>query len=263
MAKSTRSTTTSLYTYSAKRSLRAEEIAAYKRIGLATILIVGLLVGGYFLAIPIISHLGSNSSAIPNTTTQLGSTDSIPPAAPKIDALPDAVRIRTLVVSGSAESGSTISIIDNDHVNATTITDKQGLFKQEIQLQPGANTIGATAKDAANNESRGAKTQDVIFDATPPQLSITSPSQDQLTSTTSTITIQGKTEVGAQVTINDRQAIVQGDGTFSQSMSLSGGDNSIIIIATDHAGNISKATRIITYQSPYQSSSSASASANF
>jgi hypothetical protein len=256
MASRSKPTTTSLYTYSAKRTLRAEEIAAYKRIGLVTLLIVGLLVGGYFLGVPIIAQLGGGNANPASSNTPLGTTDNIPPASPKLDSLPDATRVRTLTVSGSAESGATVIVTINGQDEEPTLADKDGLFKHVASLAGGNNTISATATDKAGNKSRASKSLAVLYDATPPKMTITHPSQEINSVTTPSIVIQGKTEPDAQVTVNDRQAIIQADGTFSASLNLSPGNNVITIVATDKAGNTAKTTRTIT--STYgQSSASA------
>ncbi len=56
--------TESFYSYSAKRNLRKEEIAAYKRIALATVIIVGLLAAAYFVGVPFIARMGGDEILI-------------------------------------------------------------------------------------------------------------------------------------------------------------------------------------------------------
>jgi hypothetical protein len=246
----------SFYSYSAKRNLRQEEVAAYRRIALATVIIVALLVGGYFLGIPLLAQLGAGSTPI-TTHTPLGTTDNIPPTAPRLDSLPDVTKTKTLSLSGSAESGSTVSIKVNDKELLSTLVDKGGSFKGDITLSGGDNTITATAKDPVGNVSRASKAIIVTYDAAPPKLLINSPVTDPTITTSNAIVISGKTDTTATITINDRQAIVQQDGSFNLSISLNAGDNVILTIATDAAGNMAKISKTVTYTAPDQATSSA------
>lgn len=249
-------TSSSFYSYSAKRSLRQEEVAAYRRIALATIIIVALLVGGYFLGIPLLARLGAGSTPIV-THNPLGTTDNIPPTSPRLNSPPDISRTRTLQISGSAESGSTVSVVVNDREQLTALADKNGIFKGEISLVGGANSVVAVAKDSAGNKSRPSKAVSITYDAAPPKLLITSPAQEEISVANASITISGKTDATASVSINDRQVIVQPDGGFSMLVSLSPGINTITIISTDTAGNASNISRTVTYNAPAQASSSA------
>lgn len=240
------SSASSFYSYSAKRSLRQEEVAAYKRIALVTVLIVVLLVGGFFLGVPLLAHLGAGSSTIP-AHSPLGTTDNIPPTAPRLDSLPDITRIRTLTVSGNAESGSQVAILVNDKQQVSTLADKTGQFKGDINLSSGENSITTTATDSVGNKSRASKAVIVTYDATPPKLTLISPATDQTTSTAGIVSVSGKTESTANVTVNDRQVIVQNDGSFSTTVILSAGDNTVTVVATDSAGNLSKIIRSVNY----------------
>lgn len=245
-------TANSFYSYSAKRSLRQEEVAAYRRIVLATIVIVGLIVGGYFLGVPLIANLGNSDG---EQVSSLGSTDNIAPAAPNLNSLPSQTNTSKLKISGSAESGSTVTVMLNEEEAFNTLADNQGIFEGEITLQSGQNDIYATALDSAGNKSRQSKSLSVVYDATPPSLVLVQniPSE----TTESTLTISAKTEPGAKATINQRQAIVNSDGAFSITLQLKPGQNPISILATDGAGNTNKIERSINFKSSQQASASA------
>ena len=243
----------SFYSYSAKRTLRQEEVSAYRRITFATILVIALIVGGYFLGVPLLANLGNGASD--DQITPLGSTDSIAPAAPQISSLPDQIRTKTLNISGSAESGSTVTVLVNDEEAFSTLADKEGLFSGGASLGGGENLIVATAKDAAGNESRKSKQLSITYDATPPSLVLL----QELPSQTAeqTITVSGKAEANAKVTINQRVAVVNGDGVFNHTMQLNSGENKIEIVASDAAENTRRIERSVTYTGGQQSTSSA------
>lgn len=249
-----RSSPESFYSYSAKRNLRKEEVAAYKRIALATVIIVSLLAAAYFVGVPFIARMGGDDISLTDKN-KLGTTDNIPPTSPKLEALPEAVRSRTLTIKGSAESNSTVKISNNDKEVASFLVDKDGLFQGTIELETGDNSLTAVAVDAAGNSSRATKAITVTFDATAPRLSLSV----ELPATTdkNSVTIKGRTEAGSEVTINGRSVILADDNSFDTSLNLTKGSNTITIIATDKAGNSSRINRTVIYEQP-ESSSSAS-----
>ncbi len=235
--------TNSFYSYSAKRSLRQEEVSAYRRITLATLLVIALIVGGYFLGVPLLANLGNGSSD--DQITPLGSADNVAPAAPRLNSQPDQVNTRSLNVSGTAESGSTVTVYINDKEAFSALTDKDGQFSGEAQLEGGKNTVTAIAQDAAGNKSRQSKSTEIVYDATPPSLVLLQEISSQTDK--QELTVKGKTESSAKVTINQRQAVVASDGVFSQVIQLDSGENRIEIIAKDMADNSRKIERSITY----------------
>jgi hypothetical protein len=59
--------------------------------------------------------------------------------------------------------------------------------------------------------------------------------------------VEGKTEAGTTVKVNEIQATVLADGTFKSTLIAKEGDNKITVVATDKAGNEKKAEISITY----------------
>ncbi len=255
MAKSINQNNESFYSFSARRNLRKEEVAAYKRIAIATIVVVGLLAAGYFWGVPLIAQMGGDSVNL-SDKDKLGTTDNIPPTSPKLDTIPEFVRVRQLTIKGSAESGATVVLRNNDQELATFTADKDGLFQGEITLEAGLNTLSATAQDAAGNTSRATKSVTITFDATPPKLTLSSEPNSVVT--TSRVTFKGKVESGSTVTINNRLTVLADDDSFESEINLSPGANTITIIATDQAGNINRISRTVTLEQPSQASPSAS-----
>ena len=92
-----------------------------------------------------------------------------------------------------------------------------------------------------------------IEDTTPPVITITSP-EDNYTTDADTITITGTaTDKGTGIdtlTINGNNISVSKDGSFSYTVNLTEGTNTINIVATDKAGNKITKTMTITYTSP-------------
>ena len=122
----------------------------------------------------------------------------------------------------------------------TVISDSDSKFiTEKLRLEEGRNTIYAIAIDKAGNQSSPSEKHYVLFDEEPPELTISSP-EDGATfygEQEKSITIQGKTEPGVSLTLNNRLVIVGSEGNFSTTYSLNEGENQIKLVASDKAGN--------------------------
>ncbi len=91
----------------------------------------------------------------------------------------------------------------------------------------------------------------VIPDDAPPSLTINSP-EDGAEVTEDTVTVSGtvtdKESGVASLTINGNPVDVSKDGSFSYTVTLTEGTNTITIVATDKAGNKTTKTITVTYK---------------
>lgn len=110
--------------------------------------------------------------------------------------------------------------------------------------------------DASDNDGNAATQKSVTFkvDTVPPTLSITSPT-DGLVTNKAALTVTGTTNdatsspVTLTVKLNSGSAesvTVNDDGSFSKSITLAEGTNTIVITATDGAGKTTSITRTVT-----------------
>ncbi len=97
------------------------------------------------------------------------------------------------------------------------------------------------ANDSLNHINTSSHT--INIDDKKPNLTLTNPTSDYST-TDSSATISGTTDVDADITING-VFISSPSGTFSNVYSLSLGDNDFTVNATDKAGNVQSIKRII------------------
>ena len=211
------------------------------------VILIGLLV---FYGIPAMVKLAGLFGEIKNSHTPIEDQDSIAPFAPVITVPYEATHSAQIDVSGYAESGSTVSLYNNQEKISDVLANDNGEFVfSDIRLQTGDNQFKALAQDEQGNQSAYSKTQNVIFDYEPPSLTITSPGPADSTnsSLTNSITISGTTEPDTRVTVNDRIARVDTNGNFSANISLQEGDNHITIISTDQAGNSTSSSLTVTY----------------
>lgn len=137
---------------------------------------------------------------------------------------------------------------------------KEGITKVPIQngykcsytatVQNGAHTVRVNASDNDDNAAIE-KTASFTVDTIAPTLNITAP-PEALVTNEKQITVSGKASPDCRVTIkvgNADQGTVTLDGTgqFNKQVSLSPGENVILITATSLAGKVTTVTREVTY----------------
>lgn len=179
-----------------------------------------------------------------------GARDTLPPAPPIIDPLPEATNSAVLEVVGRAEASSELGLFLNGEEIEKVVVGDSGNFKiGDIGLEEGDNIIFALAGDMAGNVSQESVRQTIILDKTPPELEIEFPKDGQsFSGDEREIIIKGKTEDSAVIAINERKVVVDLEGDFEAAYSLADGTNSIIIIAKDKAGNQTKEELGVNYR---------------
>jgi RHS repeat-associated protein len=155
-------------------------------------------------------------------------------------------KVTTVPVTGTA--GDDVGVA-NVTVNGSQVALTDGNWSATVTLSgpDGAKTITAVATDVSGKQTPASV--QITLDTTPPVIAIGSPANG--TSTTSqTITVNGTVSDAlsgvAGVTCNGAAATLSG-GTFTCSVTLVPGDNTITATATDVAGNTSSATSHATY----------------
>jgi hypothetical protein len=152
----------------------------------------------------------------------------------------------TLNISGTASDAGGIKSVT---VNGQAVTvNADGSFSYALTLVAGANTITTIATDNAGNQQVDTRT--VTFDLNAPVLAVSAPA-DNSTTTQSFITVTGTISETSTVSISvnggsPQTAAVTGT-TYSATVNLVAGVNTIDITATDQAGNTSSAKRTVTY----------------
>ena len=115
-------------------------------------------------------------------------------------------------------------------------------------LSDGSHTIIFNASDHDGNAA-SAVSMTLKVDTVPPALTLTSPA-DGLITNNATLTVSGVTndETSSPVTlkVNGTPVTVNANGSFAMQMTLTVGENTITVVATDSAGKSSTVTRTVT-----------------
>lgn len=148
------------------------------------------------------------------------------------------------------DSGSKIT----SGITSTAITGGYSCsYTPSTALTDGSHTIKFDASDYDGNAATQ-RTLNLTVDTVPPTLSITSPTNNLITNT-KTVTLSGTTNdatsspVTVTYTLNGGTATsvtVGSSGTFSKSLTLVEGVNTIVVTAADSAGKTTSVTRTVT-----------------
>ncbi|MCP1652793.1 Ig-like domain-containing protein, partial [Pseudomonas nitroreducens] len=202
-------------------------------------------------------------------------TDYTPPAKPTIDQILDDVGSITgpiakggvtddskPTLSGSAESGSTVTVYDNGSKLGTVTADGNGKwsFTPTAVLSEGKHDFTVDASDKAGNTSPKSDVFSITTDYTPPTVPVIVSVYDAVgdvqgnlkpndTTDDNKPKISGTGEANSTVKIYDKgveigNAAVNGSGqwTFTPTLALGNGDHTITAKGVDAAGNISGAS---------------------
>ncbi|WP_227367826.1 Ig-like domain-containing protein [Halomonas sp. M20] len=160
-------------------------------------------------------------------------TDELAPDESTNDSLP--------ALGGTAEAGSTVTILANGSAIGTTTADEQGSwqFTPENTLSDGGYRFTVTATDAAGNVSNPSDIFELIVDTLAP----TAPTLDPTNGTT----VSGTGEAGSTITLTDAAGSAIGDpvmigtnGVWSVILAPPLVEGAVIsAIASDSAGNTS------------------------
>ena len=167
-----------------------------------------------------------------------------------------AVNTSNVVVRGTVDAD--VQLVRVNHVQVPV---RSGAFSKDFKLDEGRNLIQVDVVDRAGNSVT--RTYTVILDTEAPQLDIESPA-DGSYSTSRTVLVVGRAEVGATVTING--AAVNASGGYLrvpvqlEETPPAGAPNVLVVAATDSVGNVAtvvarvvcdtQSPRLVIYDTP-------------
>lgn len=188
------------------------------------------------------------------TSPQESISENATLAPPVLNIPYGATNSATIKVRGYAVPNSKVEIYIDDDLKSTTTSSADGSFATEdIPLSIGTNNISGKTVDDQGNKSLSSSTTRVIYTNDKPELELKEPSDNQIIEGgDKKVNVSGTTNSDKEiaVTINGFRVIVNSNGNFSQTVNLNDGDNELVVIATDTAGNSTQTTRKVIYQAP-------------
>ncbi len=175
--------------------------------------------------------------------------DTLPPPAPVFFASSSATSSATIKLQIQAEVDSQVTAYANLQEVGQVVVGSEGVGEIELKLQEGENIITMQASDPAGNVSVVSKSQTIFLDTQVPKIELTTPTDGQtiVGKTKQNLTIEGKTEPGAKVFLNDRFVFAKADGGFIHTLSMTEGANILKLRAVDKAGNTSELSLTVTF----------------
>jgi hypothetical protein len=188
----------------------------------------------------------SRSASVVITTAS--ETDTTKPAL-SVSALANGAYTNkpTLNVTGTATDAGGLDTVT---VNGQAVlVNGDGSFSTALNLVAGANTVTVVATDKAGNQQSDSRT--VNYDANVPELTVADPADNSI-SVQSFLTVSGTVNetstVSVKVNGGSAQSASLSGSSFSATVNLISGVNTIEIIATDLAGNQTSAKRTVSYE---------------
>ena len=149
----------------------------------------------------------------------------------------------TVHVAGTAVDATAVTL-DVNGIPATL--DPMGAFAVDVPISTeGNNPILIRATDEAGNSA--APTRGVILDTHAPVIAVTSPADGAIVPS-SPVTVTGTVtdQTATTLTVNGTPTPIGAGGSFSASVALVSGANTITLVATDAATNSATDTRTVT-----------------
>jgi ABC-type Na+ efflux pump permease subunit len=161
----------------------------------------------------------------------------------------DITNSANITVEGFTESGARVELLINDVVDSVSIADEAGSFLFDSRLILGQNRVQLRAKDEAGNESMS-EVALIYFDNKPIDLVVSSPKDgsEYFGKINQVIDVKGSVDKpNSQVLVNNSFVQVDRNGSFVFRFMLSGGENTIKVVASDSAGNFAEKTLKLIY----------------
>jgi uncharacterized protein YfaP (DUF2135 family) len=208
---------------------------------------VSLNEGDNTMVLQATDSLGNTASA--STTTLVDTT------APAVSLSAPASSDSTSVeVSGSVTDANglqTTELVVNG--NAQTISlASDGSFTETLTLVEGENTIVLRAVDSFGNDAQTSSTTTVDLDTDAPSVTLSAPStsNDATVTVTGTVTDESAVSTAELIVNGNSQTLsLASDGSYSVSVTLAEGENTIEVSATDEFGNTGTASTTTTVDS--------------
>jgi hypothetical protein len=177
------------------------------------------------------------------SVTATASMDATPPQLTTA-TIPTVTKLSSIAMTGSASDA--LSGLHDVTCNGRAATLVGQAFSCTVELLEGLNEIRIVASDRAGGEQERIVT--VRRDVTAPEVTIVAPLADAvLNSATVAVeaSVRDEDQIGS-VTINGIRATAAGD-TYRATIPLIDGRNEIVVVASDRAGNETRASRFVSY----------------
>ena len=237
-----------MYNYYSRRN-KTEEKKNLRKAFIFIFLSVTLIILFLVYGLPSVARFAAFLTDLRSSSSPVDVADTTPPTPPRLEPLPEFTKDKKIELKGKSEAGSEVILSINDK-DEEILANSEGNFTYTFQLLDGENTLVVSSVDASGNESSKSETYRIVFDESPPELTLNKPNEgtEFFGPKERQIVLEGKTEGDASININGRLVVVDNDGSFTFATTLSQGENKFTIKAQDQAGNFTEKTITVTYE---------------
>lgn len=166
--------------------------------------------------------------------------------APVITEAPKATKDAAVTIAGKTGAKIGVVLMNQDrHILLAANADERGEFRfTGVPVGEGQTVLKLRAVNGGWRASRPV-TLTIGRDTTAPSLSVNDATGGTVTG--ANYLVSGKAEPGSTVTVNGVQATVGSDGSWSATVALQPGKNTLTVTATDPAGNQTTTAQTVTY----------------
>ena len=224
--------------YSYRQSIKKEDREIYRRIALILTAFFVILLILWFMGTNFINALGILSRGTAQTPQSSSQDLDLPLLAPDLEKLPESINLDTVNISGTTTSEVSVTLfLNTKEVNKTKADTTGSFIFEKVKLIEGLNLIKVVSENSKSEKKETSTT--ITLDKTKPNLFINKPGEGTIyPANTKTINVSGTTEPNAVVHVNSFQAVVDQKGSFSLSLPVNPGVNSLDFSSVDAAGNV-------------------------
>lgn len=159
---------------------------------------------------------------------------------PQLEIPYEATNSATIKITGYGAENTEVELYVNNYKSATT-SDKKGLFSfSNVSLAKGENELYVLTRDKTSQEEAKSEIATITFDKEPLKIELENLNDGQEFTLNNQITIKGKLSEEGTLHLNDRFIMINSDKSFSTDLELNEGDNKLIFLGIDRAGNQTK-----------------------
>lgn len=218
------------------RLARKQKKTLKRQSALMIIASIGFVIIFFFVLMPRLVNLFFN--IVGTGEISFEDKDQFPPQIPIISTRLEATTSSEVILSGYGEAESELVVVVNGEEQDRFKIDENGEFEIKAILTEGENLIVVYGIDEDENESETREIS-ITVDTEAPTLLINDLEDDKQIELkkNQNLKIEGTTEVGSNLKLNDRSIYIDSEGNFSTSFYLNEGDNTLKFVVTDQAGN--------------------------
>lgn len=226
-----------LITHMRNRYYSGQQRENLKKAIVYLVITVGVVLIFLYIGVPTLAKL---ALTLGGNGGQLAGSDTNAPAPPRLVPISEYTSEELISIKGFTEAKADIELFVNGESVKSVLSDDSGEFLlSDVKIASGSNQLYVTAKDESGNVSQPSGNLRVVLDTILPELSVENPKDGErfVGQDKKTIRVNGQSETDVKLTLNGRFVQTNDEGKFDTTLTLNDGEQEIMFLAIDKAGN--------------------------